>query len=153
MLNGVANSRDFLVSDASNWIYAGTGLKTYTGNGTSGVNTSGANQNALPGLIGYEFDARATNSSGLAPFVSYEPAGLTQVGHSFVPAVDNGVNAWSDATLYTAPNGGTVFSAGTMQWSWGVDNNMADGANDFTHNVANDATRRVTKNILDRFSK
>ena len=35
MLGGVANDRPFLVSDASSWIYAGTGLHTYTGNGTN----------------------------------------------------------------------------------------------------------------------
>ena len=34
-------TRPFLVSDASSWIYAGTGLHNYTGNGTTGVITSG----------------------------------------------------------------------------------------------------------------
>jgi hypothetical protein len=151
MLNGVANARPFLVSDASHWMYAGTGLKAYAGNGTTGVATSGANQNALPGLIGYEFDSRASTSPGLAPFVSFEPAGLTTVGHSFVPAADNGVAAWSDATLYTAPSGATVFAAGTMQWSYGVDNGVPSGFCDCDHQVANEAARRVTKNIIDRF--
>jgi predicted phage tail protein len=153
MLNGVANARPFLVADANSWIYAGTGLKTYTGNGSSGVNLSGANQNALPGVIGYEFDARASSSQGLAPFAGFEPPGVTTVAHSFVPASDNGVNSWSDATLYTHPSGATVFAAGTMQWSFGVDDGVPDGFCDCDHNVANDAARRVTKNILDRLGR
>jgi hypothetical protein len=153
LLGGAANARHFLVNDASHWIFAGTGLRTYTGNGTTGVVTSGPNQNALPGLIGYEFDTRAVNSSALAQFISYDPPGLQTLGHSFVPASDNGVNAWSDATIYTAPSGATVFSAGTMQWSFGVDNGVPDGFCDCDHLVANEVSRRVTKNILDRLGR
>ncbi len=104
MLQGVANDRPFLVSDATNWIYAGTGLHTYSGNGQNNVITSGANQNALPGIVGYEFDARASTTPGLSAYVAFEPAGLATVGHSFVPASDgNASNTWSDATLYTRP--------------------------------------------------
>ena len=33
MLEGVANDRPYLVSDASSWVYAGTGIHNYTGNG------------------------------------------------------------------------------------------------------------------------
>jgi hypothetical protein len=151
MLNGVATSRPYLVSDASSWIYAGSGLSTYTGNGTTGVITSGPGQNALPGLVGYEFDTRAVNGPLLSAFSSSEPPGVTQVGHSFVPAADNGVSAWSDATLYTAPSGAIVFSAGTLQWPYGLDNGFADGFCDCDHNVANGAAQKVTANILNRF--
>jgi hypothetical protein len=152
MQNGVANNRNFLVSDANSWIYAGAGLSAYTGNGTSGVVTSGPNQNSIPGLIGYEFDERATNSSILSPWTSFEPAGIDQVGHSFVPAADNGVNAWSDATLYTAPSGANVFSAGTIQWSFGLDDGYADGFCDCAHSYTNTASQKITRNILDRFT-
>jgi len=152
MLNGVANARPFLVADANSWIYAGTGLKTYTGNGTTGVNLSGANQNALPGVIGYEFDARTSSAQGLQPWAAFDPPGVATVAHSFVPASDNGVNTWSDAVLWSHPSGATVFAAGTMQWSFGVDNGVGDGYCDCDHTVANDAARRVTKNILDRLS-
>ena len=65
MLGGVANDRPFLVANASSWIYAGTGLHTYTGNGTNNIITSGANQNALPGIVGYEFDSRASTTPAL----------------------------------------------------------------------------------------
>jgi titin len=154
MLQGVANDRPFLVSDQNNWIYAGTGLHTYVGNGQNNVITSGANQNALPGIIGYEFDARASTTPGLSPYVWAEPAGTATVGHSFVPAGDgNASNTWSDATLYTAPNGGgTVFSAGTIQWSWSVDNGYNNGYCGCSPGAyANVPAQRVTSNILNRF--
>src|SRR6266536_183507 len=152
MQNGVASSRPFLVYDASSWIYAGTGLVNYTGNGTTGVITSGPGQNALPGLVGYEFDSRAVNDPALSSFASAEPAGLKQVGHSFVPSSDNGVNAWADATVYTAGSGATVFSAGTIQWAFGVDNGYNDGFCSCDHAVANGVAQRITGNILTRFS-
>ena len=151
MTEGAASARPFLVYDASSWIYAGTGLVNYTGNGTTGVVTSGQGQNALPGIVGYEFDTRAANDPSLAAYRSYEPAGLQQVGHSFVPASDNGVNAWSDATLYTAAGGGTVFSAGTIQWSFTVDNGYDTGFCDCDHHVANPIGQKITSNILTRF--
>jgi hypothetical protein len=150
--NGVATDRPFLVNDASHWIFQGSGLSTYTGNGTSGVITSGAGQNALAGIVGYEFDERAVNASSLSQYASFDPPGIQQVGHSFVPAGDNGVQAWSDAVLYTAGSGAIVFSAGTIQWSYTVDNGYADGFCDCAHNVANAAGQRVTSNILNRLS-
>ena len=115
MLGSVANDRPFLISNASSWIYAGTGLQNYVGNGTNNIITSGFNQNALLGVIGYEFDSVGVNDTrALSSYVLWlEPPGLQTVAHSYVPASDgNATNTWSDATLYTAPNGGgTVFSA------------------------------------------
>jgi hypothetical protein len=156
MLLGVANDRPYLVSNASNWIYANTGLSTYTGNGTTGVVTSGPGQNALPGIVGYEFDARASTTSSLSQYSSFEPAGVTTVGHSFVPAGDgNATNVWHDATVYTASSGAMVFAAGTIQWSWGVDAGYNSGfcsCNPGGPGYVNAATQRITQNILDRFS-
>ncbi len=156
MLLGVANDRPYLVSNASNWIYANTGLSTYTGSGTAGVVTSGPGQNALPGIVGYEFDARASTTSSLSQYSSFEPAGVTTVGHSFVPAGDgNATNVWHDATVYTASSGAMVFAAGTIQWSWGVDAGYNSGfcsCNPGGPGYVNAATQRITQNILDRFS-
>jgi hypothetical protein len=153
MLEGVANDRPFLVSDASSWIYAGTGIHNYSGNGTSGVNTSGANQNALPGVIGYEFDSRATTTQNLSQWAGFEPATTRTVGHSYVPAGDgNATNVWSDSVLWTAPSGAIIFSSGTIQWSWGVDDGYNDGYCGCFHNYTNAATQRITQNVLDRLS-
>jgi len=122
--NGVANDRTYRVFDSSSWIYAGTGLVNYT-SGTPV--TSGSGQNAIAGLVGYEFDERAVNDATLSSYVQYDPPGVQQVGHSAIPASDNGVAAFSDAILYTASSGSIVFSAGTLQWSWGLDNGFNTG--------------------------
>jgi Abnormal spindle-like microcephaly-assoc'd, ASPM-SPD-2-Hydin len=151
MTEGAATARPFLVYNASNWIFAGTGLVSYTGSGRTGVITSGPGQNALPGIVGYEFDTRAVDDPSLKEFIPYDPPGLQQVGHSFVPASDNGIDAWSDATLYTAAGGGTVFSAGTIQWSFTVDNGFDTGFCDCDHHVANPIGQKITSNILARF--
>jgi hypothetical protein len=144
--NGAASGRPFLVYDATSWIFAGTGLVNYNGTAV----TSGPGQNAIKGLIGYEFSTRAVNDPNLASYVSYEPPGLQQVGHSLVPASDNGVTSWADTTLYTSPGGGTVFSAGTIQWSWGVDNGFNDGFCDCALGFANTMSQIITANILNR---
>ena len=116
--------------------------------------TSGSNQNALPGVVGYEFDSRASTTPALSPYVQWEPAGLQTVGHSFVPAADgNATNTWSDATLYTVPNGGTVFSAGTIQWPWGLDGGYGSGFCGCApgSQYVNAATQRITANVINHF--
>jgi hypothetical protein len=61
-----------------------------------------------------------------------------------VPAVHN-------ATIYTAPSGATVFSAGTIQWSWALD---GWGAPDWAgvRTPLDWRVARITANILDRLS-
>jgi hypothetical protein len=86
----------FVVQDASNWIFAGTGFV----NGTS-----------IPGIIGYEYDKVYNNGA--------TPAGLQVVGHSPVTGGTVG-HSFADTTLYTAPSGARVFASGTIQWSWGL---------------------------------
>lgn len=144
--NGAAAARPFLVYDPTSWVFAGTGLTKY--NGT--VILSGPNQNAIAGLIGYEFSTRAVNDPNLSDFVQYEPPGLQQVGHSFVPASDNGYNSWADTTVYTSPAGGIVFSAGTIEWSWGVDSGVNDGFCDCNTGFANQKSQIITANVLNR---
>ena len=154
MLGGVSNDRPFLIANADSWIYAGTGLHTYTGNGTNNVITSGANQNALPGVVGYEFDSRASTTPALSQYSQWEPAGLQTLGHSYVPATDgNATNTWSDATLYQAPSGAMVFSAGTIQWSWGVAAGYGSGFCGCGpgSQYVNAATQRITSNVINRF--
>ena len=144
--NGAAAAEPFLVYDATSWVFAGTGLVNYNGK----VITSGPGQNAIKGLIGYEFSERAVNDPTLSAYTSYEPPGLQQVGHSFVPASDNGVNAWADTTIYTSSGGGIVFSAGTIEWSWGVDSGFNDGFCDCNIGFANTDSQIITANVLNR---
>lgn len=96
MLGLTKNPAPLTVNDASNWIFAGTGLK---------------NGDSLPGLVGYEYD-------------SYNPQfpGPTNVSLLFSSKVGGDI---SNGTLYTATGGGQVFNAGTNQWSWGLDTSLS----------------------------
>jgi len=84
---------DIVVSDASHWIFEGTGLK---------------NGDILHDLLGYEVDR----------VFDHPPAGMQRIGHSPYPF--HGDTRYADMTAYTMPNGSTVFAAGSMQWSWGL---------------------------------
>jgi hypothetical protein len=84
---------DIVVSDASSWVFSGTGLK---------------NGDHLPNLLGYEVDRTSEHA----------PAGTQRIAHS--PYTFRGDNRYSDMTVYTAPSGSVVFAVGSMQWNWGL---------------------------------
>jgi len=91
-------SYPFVVENASNWVYAGTGF---------------VNGSSVPGIVGYEYDKVFTNG--------FTPSGITVLGNS--PLVGySGENTVSNATLYTASSGARVFASGTIEWSWGLAN-------------------------------
>lgn len=92
-----------VVSDASHWVYEGTGLQ---------------DGDSVAGIVGYETDRRFDN--GLTP------PGTEVLARS--PVVDvNGRPDWHEATLRTTAAGGYVFSSGTIEWSWGLaDPTLAD---------------------------
>ena len=77
------------------------------------------------GVLGYEWDADVDNG--------FRPAGLVPLSTTTlsVPACLIGYNsigactATHRLTLYLAASGALVFGAGTVQWSWGLDNNHA----------------------------
>jgi hypothetical protein len=83
---------DVVVSNASHWVYANTGVV----NGTH-----------LRGLLGYETSSVFDNG--------YSPEGLEILANSPDPA------GFSNMTTYTASSGSVVFATGTIQWSWGLD--------------------------------
>ena len=58
---------------------------------------------------------------------------------------ENGKNDTANSTIYTAPSGAKVFAAGTIQWSYGLDNY---GGTTFV----NSGIQRVTANILGDFT-
>ena len=89
--------RDYTVVDSSladPW-FAGTGF------------TPGA---VLPGLVGYEWDQ-------IVP--GCEPPSLTDFFHYAGSPTDGEKPA--DAVRWIAPSGATVFSAGSLQFAWGLD--------------------------------
>jgi len=108
---------DLVISNASSWVFEGTGLK---------------NGDHLPGLLGYEVDRTSDHT----------PAGTTQLAHSPYPFRGNA--RYSDMVVYTAPSGSTVFATGTMQWSWGlVDPGI--GGKSYENPAVQKATRNVLR--------
>ena len=116
-------SRDYayVVQNASNWIYAGTGFV----NGTS-----------VPGIVGYEYDKVWNNGQ--------TPPGLIILSSSpVVGCCEGSGSSTANSTLYTAASGARVFAAGTIQWSYGLDN--------YNANYVNAGIQKTTANILDNF--
>ncbi len=102
----VFNGFDYVVSNASDPYYANTGLK---------------DGDKLTGLVGYEWDGLLNNG--------FDPAGLVVLSKSPVqlqgqqPQVQPRTNTTlSNAVRYTAASGAKVFSTGSIQWVWGLDN-------------------------------
>ena len=77
------------------------------------------------GTLGYEWDADIDNG--------FRPAGLVSLSTSSYPLtndllLDSGAtygagSATHHLSFYRAPSGALVFGAGTVQWSWGLDEN------------------------------
>jgi hypothetical protein len=108
---------DIVVSDASNWVFNGTGLK---------------NGDHLPNLLGYEVDRTSERT----------PPGTQRIAHS--PYTFRGDNRYSDMTVYTAPSGSIVFAVGSMQWNWGLVDPEIFGRR-FENPAVQGATRNVLR--------
>jgi hypothetical protein len=118
--NATPEQQPWVASDDSGGLFAGTGL------------TPG---DELPGIVGYEYDRLGDEAS--------RPAGLAVVGSSPVRGFNGQERAAS--VSYRAASGALVFNAGTIQWSWGLD--------DFGHEdigaFADARLQRLTSNILN----
>jgi hypothetical protein len=91
---GYGEHQPWVVSNASHWIYAGTGLQ---------------NGDTIDKLVGYEFDRVYPDSSST-------PAGLEVIATSPINFPQLEVVSVSHAAIYTAPSGAMVFNAGTNYW-------------------------------------
>lgn len=91
----------WVVSDASHFIFQGTGLQ---------------NSDVVPLLVGYEYDRTFNGGT---------PGPASVVAHS--PVVDaEGRPGFSESTVYRAPSGAMVFGAGTIYWTLGLSGGQAD---------------------------
>src|SRR5213076_434454 len=83
------------------------------------------------GVLGYEWDVDADNGFRPAGLVPLSTTTLTvstyllDYGHTFGTGT-----ATHHLTLYRAPSGALVFGAGSVQWSWGLDNGGSTKATD-----------------------
>jgi PKD repeat protein len=120
-------SANFVVANASNPLFANTGL---------------VNGSVLNGIVGYEVDRVVAGAS---------PSNVQVLSHSpFLNAGDPTVY-YADSTIYTASSGASVFGAGTMEIPWGVDNYL-DLVNDIGLHAdyMQPAAQQFTENVLAR---
>ena len=101
---------------------------------------------AVPGIIGYEVDRSFGGDEFFGPWT---PAGLEVLGRSGARLRDGRIGT-SEATLYRANSGAFVFAAGTIQWSWGLDD---WGAPALRPVVSHPDVRRVTANLMQAFGR
>lgn len=117
-------SADWVVGDASVWMFEGSGFK---------------NGDRVPKMVGNEYD-RVTQGVPT-------PANIQVIAHS--PVTCKTLTSWANSTWYSAPGGAGVFSAGTFGWSPTVDAICPNGPDT---NVECRVVK-VTENLLDAFSK
>ncbi|MBX5491552.1 MAG: hypothetical protein IRZ14_10365 [Chloroflexi bacterium] len=108
----------WVVTNASHWIYAGTGLQ---------------DGQQIPGLVGYEYDKVWNNGQ--------TPAGVVALSAS--PVTDyQRITSVHQATYYRAASGAMVFNAGTNYWAWKLDDNS------YQQHGADARVQRMTANLL-----
>lgn len=114
---------DIVIENPNHWVFAGTG---------AGVGTR------IPNLVGVEYDRITANS----------PANITRLAHSPVTSAELG-SGYSDMTIFTAPSGAQIFSAGTITWPNGLDSYNTKFS---LPNLVNPIAQQVTRNVLNRFA-
>jgi N,N-dimethylformamidase beta subunit-like, C-terminal len=120
---------DIVITNGGHWALAGTGL---------------ANGDRLTGLLGFEVE-------GVVPGAS--PANTAVFAHSTYtspPAVGPGIvdgTGFADMTTYVAPSGAIVFSSGSMQFTWGLDDFMITPG--IRAAVQSAQAQLIMKNVVD----
>jgi len=114
----------YVVTTSGHWVYAGTGFR---------------DGDSVPGILGYEAD-RQWSEYPLPSYVAGTYALLSRSPYTNY----NGQPDWANSSIYQAPSGAGVFGAGTISWSWGLDNYGS-------HNIADARIQRTTANILNQF--
>jgi hypothetical protein len=120
-------SGDWVVQDASSWIFKGTGMK---------------NGDSIPGLVGWEFHGDPANIPGLNIV-----AGGTAVNSG------NEESHWT-ATLYPGPKGNWVFNASTIWWAQGLSSppgHMLPYSHNGRPHGPDPRVEKITANLLERF--
>jgi hypothetical protein len=128
-----APAQAYIVQNSGNWVYAGTGFRK---------------NSSVPGILGYELDRQFTEFdvpsavSGSYTLLSKSP---------FTGVAGSGI---SNSSIYQASNGpgAWVFGAGTIDWSWALDNYVPPaGINTRAVAAPNAGIQQTTANILNRF--
>src|SRR5438309_1584293 len=116
---------DYVVINSSHWVYAGTGFQ---------------DGDVVPGIVGYEADTFWPN------FPPPNSANQTLLSRS--PFTDTrGVTTYLNSSIYQAPSGAWVFGAGTISWSWALD----DVPGPLRHSRVDSRIQQATANVLNAF--
>ena len=123
--NAQGNYAPYVVTNSSNWVYAGTGFK---------------DGDSVGGVVGYEADRLFSTYSG----PSYVPGTYTLLSHS--PFKASGASDYANSSIYQAPSGAWVFASGTIQWA-----NTLDGFNPSGLSIVDPRLQQTTANVLNQF--
>ena len=115
--------RPYVVRNSRHWVYEGTGLR---------------DGDSVPGILGYEVDRVLEGEPGPPDRGSWTT--LSQSPYTS----EEGTAKVANSSVYHAPSGAWVFSAGTIAWSWALTNWNE-------HRVADRRIQQVTANVLDAF--
>ncbi|MFN8630430.1 MAG: DUF6605 domain-containing protein [Chloroflexota bacterium] len=124
---------DWVVTGSDHWVYEGTDLR---------------DGDAIANLVGQEFDTYFPDLANPGTVVLANGP----VNADPRPSIDPGAypsKPIHNATIYTAPSGATVFSAGTFQWSWALDD-YGDRSLLGVRTPVDDRVARMTRNLFDR---
>lgn len=116
---------DIVINNARHWVFANTGL---------------VDGSCLAGLLGYEVDCVSIHSLSNIEILAESPWVKLNSDH------EQGV---AHMTLYATPKKALVFAAGTIQWSWGLDDYNVPSLRTSRLNAA---AQQITKNVLQAFS-
>ena len=114
----------YVVMNSSHWVYAGTGFR---------------DGDSVPGILGYETDRQWSTY----PLPNSVAGSYTLLSRSPYMNINNQPDL-SNSSIYQAPSGAWVFGAGTIGWSFGLDNYGF-------RNSANAGIQQATANILNKF--
>jgi hypothetical protein len=125
-LNNVLNGGPvpYVVQNASNWVYANTGLHT---------------GDAVPGIVGHEADSEQAT----APLPASINTSYTLLSASPFTDINNTAQT-ANSVIYQAPSQAWVFNAGTIDWSWGLENYGGT-------TYADPRIQQTTANIFNQF--
>jgi hypothetical protein len=123
MYDGNPVDGDILIMHPNHWSMEGTGLEL---------------GDRLPRLLGYEADRTW----------GHAPRGTTILAES--PYQFDGQSHLAHMASYSLADGTTVFAAGTIQWSWGLDDFNAP---DLRQSALSPQAQQITRNVLARFKR
>ena len=118
---GYGQAVPWVVTNASSWVYAGTGLQ---------------NGQSIANLIGYEFDRLYANGAA--------PTNVEVLTASPVVRPELFINSVAHATIYQAPSGAWVFNAGTNYWPMFLEGSFLSAGQ------PDERVRQMTRNVINR---